>query len=304
MTPTTTSNPPAAPDRFQFRIRDLLLIMLLVALAAGAAVQQSGLLFLLLLGIGAYCLWLWRRVLRPVRIGHVLGVIGLLVVLAGLLFPSISTPAWVGRRISCGNNLKQIVLALHDYHDIYGSFPPTYIADENGRPMHSWRVLLLPYMDQQPLYDQHRFDEPWDGPNNRKLADQIEWTYSCPEDHPNQRSNPSVETSYVAIVGDHTAWQGEKALTLADFVDGTSNVLLIVEVHNSGIHWMEPWDLHVSQMATVINAPHGQGIGSAHPGGAQVGLADGSVRFLRDDTPRDVLRSHIQIDDGTIPLPP
>jgi hypothetical protein len=240
-----------------------------------------------------------------VRLIHVVGVLGLIAVLMALLFPAISIPRHVSRSVSCRSNLLQIVLALHNYHDIYGSLPPNYIADKNGQPMHSWRVLILPYLEQKALYDQYRFDEPWDGPNNSKLADQIGRVYSCPEDHPNQSSLKSVETSYVAIVGDHTAWPGEKALSFADFTDGTSNVIFIVEVHHSGIHWMEPRDLHISQMARTINAQHGQGICSAHPpGGAQVALADGTVRFVPESLPADVLRSRIQIDDGTLPEPP
>ena len=227
------------------------------------------------------------------------GTSGLLLLCAG----AFQEPRGPGRRAWCGNNLKQIVLALHDYHDVYGSLPPTYIADKNGKPMHSWRVLILPFIEQKPLYDKYNFDEPWDGPNNSKLAATIMKAYSCPAEHAKKGSSASLETDYVAIVGDHTAWRGEKALNFGDFKDGTSNTIFVVEVHHSGIHWMEPRDLHVSQMAPTINPKHGQGISSAHPGGAQVGLADGAVRFLPDETPQDVLRSHIQIDDGTIPLP-
>lgn len=73
------------------------------------------------------------------------------------------------RRVSCLNNLRHIELALHNYHNAHGCFPPAYIVDESGRPMHSWRVLL-PYLEQEALYDQYDFSEPWDGPNNRKLA--------------------------------------------------------------------------------------------------------------------------------------
>jgi hypothetical protein len=299
-TTPSESTPAAATDApFQFRIRDLLLIMLLVGLAAGALVQRSGFLLLTLLGVGACCMWLWRGLLRPVRLAHVLMGIGGVAVLFGLLLPAVSTPRPAGRRSSCGNNLKQIVLALHEYHDIYGSFPPAYVADTNGRPMHSWRVLLLPFIEQQPLYSRYRFDEPWDGPNNRKLHEAIVRIYSCPSDH----ANLSFETSYVAIVGPHTAWPGETAMTLGNMTDGPANVLLVVEVHDSGIHWMEPRDLHISQMAPTINAQHGQGISSEHYGGAQVGLADGVVRFLEDSIPADVLRSWIHLDDGTLPEP-
>ena len=74
-----------------------------------------------------------------------------------------------GRRAQCRNNLKQIVLALQSYHQANGCFPPAYIADKNGKPMHSWRVLILPYLDRNALYKAYNFSEPWDGPNNKKL---------------------------------------------------------------------------------------------------------------------------------------
>src|SRR5204863_151662 len=74
------------------------------------------------------------------------------------------------RRSNCKGELKQIGLALLNYREVYGCFPPAFIADESGRPMHSWRVLILPYIDHVSLYYEYRFDEPWDGPNNRKLS--------------------------------------------------------------------------------------------------------------------------------------
>ena len=74
-------------------------------------------------------------------------------------------------RARCPNNLKQIAIALQSYHDEYGSLPPPYVAAADGQPMHSWRVLLLPFLECEPLYRQYRFDEPWDGPNNRKLQE-------------------------------------------------------------------------------------------------------------------------------------
>ena len=68
------------------------------------------------------------------------------------------------------NNLKQIAMALQCYHQANGCFPPAYIADKTGKPMHSWRVLILPYLDRDDLYKAYNFTEPWDGPNNKKLA--------------------------------------------------------------------------------------------------------------------------------------
>jgi prepilin-type processing-associated H-X9-DG protein len=192
-----------------------------------------------------------------------------------------SRPA--SRRSQCKNNLKQIGLALHNYHETFGSFPPAFIADASGRPMHSWRVLLLPFLDQAPLYNQYRFDEPWDGPHNRKLGDTILQAYSCPSDDHGGTGGTSAMTSYVAVVGPETMWPDRGAVAIRDVSDGTLNTLLVVEVANSGIPWIEPRDLHVVQMAPTINAKSGQGISSRHATGANVLIADGSVRFVPEN---------------------
>ena len=89
-------------------------------------------------------------------------------------------------------------------HETYGCFPPAYIADQDGRPMHSWRVLLLPFPDQPALYDAYNFSEPWNGPNNRKLADQIGRIYL----RSGLDSDQAGTTSFVAVVGSETAWPG------------------------------------------------------------------------------------------------
>ncbi len=77
------------------------------------------------------------------------------------------------------HNIRDLSMALHYYHAQHGSFPPAYIADENGNPMHSWRVLILPYIEERDLYDQYDFDEPWDGPNNSLLHDKVVDLFNC-----------------------------------------------------------------------------------------------------------------------------
>ncbi|HEY2250622.1 MAG TPA: DUF1559 domain-containing protein [Planctomycetaceae bacterium] len=222
------------------------------------------------------------------------GMVAGLVLVAALCLPAIDRGG-ASRRSQCKNNLKQIGLALHNYHDEFGCFPPAFIADANGRPMHSWRVLLLPYLDQAPLYVQYRFDEPWDGPNNRKLADKILPIFNCPSEVHGDGKSAATMTSYVAVVGPETAWPGNTATSIRDIKDGTSNTLLIVEVANSRIHWMEPRDLHVVQMAPTINAKFGQGISSLHTGGAHALLADGSVRFISEQTTAELIRALLTV---------
>lgn len=197
---------------------------------------------------------------------------------------SIPIAQGAARRSVCQGYLKQIVVALHFYHDEYGCFPPAVVRDASGRPMHSWRVLLLPYMEQQAIYAKYRFDEPWDGPNNRKLHDTEANLFTCPEQSAGARGNRNTDTSYVVIVGPRTAFPEDRCVALRDITDDQGNTLLVVEIAGSGIHWMEPRDLHVTQMARQINPPRGQGISSAHgphpPGGANVVMVDGTLKFL------------------------
>ena len=98
----------------------------------------------------------------------------IIVVLAGLvvalLLPAVQRSTGGGFRPRCQNNLKQIGLSLHNYHEEYGSIPPAYVIDQDGRPLYSWRVLILPFVDQAPLYNKLHLDEPWDSPHNRQIG--------------------------------------------------------------------------------------------------------------------------------------
>ena len=239
--------------------------------------------------VSRYGIWGWKPTIVESLI--LLAMVGLLV---ALLLPAVQSASSGGPRERCYGNLKEIGLALHSYHDRYDSFPPAVVYDERGRPMHSWRVLLLPFMEEQALYEAYRFDEPWDGPNNRQLHARMPRTFRCPK----HATTAADETSYVAIVGPGTAWPEAGARTLDEFRDGTANTLLVVETHNSGICWLEPRDLHVQQMPFAVNSKTQRGISSSHPGGALTLRADGSVRFYSDKTSAEKLRALISVDGG------
>lgn len=199
-------------------------------------------------------------------------------------------------RMQCGNQLKCIGLALYTYHDIYGSFPPAYVADENGKPMHSWRVLLLPQMEEEQVYKLYNFSEPWDSPSNILLAPRISHIYGCPCDI---NSGLPSQTSYVAVTGRGTMWPGGKSLKLRDIKDPRSDTIAVVEVHNSGIQITEPRDLDISVLPLAINPKEGKGISSEHPQGAQAVFSDGSVHFLSNSTTRETLIKLLMIDNGS-----
>ncbi len=218
----------------------------------------------------------------------------MLVIFLPLAIPSPRSGA--GRRATCQNNMRQIALALLAYQADHGCFPPPYIADDEGRPMHSWRVLILPYLERIDAYKQYRFDEPWNGPNNRKIGALRFNFFQCPSDI--AANGASTATNYLAVVGPGTVWREEKSTSFDDIRDGVSETILLVEVANSGIQWSEPRDLHVNQMAPWINPRAGQGISSGHPGGVILTFADGHSEFIPNTLPPETLRALLSIDGG------
>ena len=226
------------------------------------------------------------------------GAVGLVLVvpfLMALLLPAVQQAREAGRRNTCNNNLKQLGIAMHTYADVWGAFPPAYIADENGRPMHSWRVLILPYLDQQSLYDRYNFDEPWDGPSNSQLASHIPAAYHCPSHVAAGRS--SAITSYAAISGPGTIFDADTPSTIQSITDGSAMTLMIAEAANAGIHWMEPRDLDFDEMTFHVNGSPNE-ISSHHTGIVEVLFADGHTSMLDASIGNQVLRAILTKSGG------
>lgn len=217
---------------------------------------------------------------------------------AALLLPAVQAAREAARRAQCSNNLKQIALALHVYHDIYQSLPPAYIADANGKPMHSWRVLILPYMDAEELYKQYRFDEPWDGPHNSQLAAKMPPAFQCPSEPAG-----SPETHYMVVVGEGAIFDGDQPPKFSDVTDSLSNTIMVVESSTS-TNWLAPVDLSFSQMSFTINDASKPAIGSKHAGGVNVARADAAVFYLRPPVPPETLRAWLTRAGGEKVPPP
>jgi prepilin-type processing-associated H-X9-DG protein len=190
-------------------------------------------------------------------------------------------------RSQCTNNLKQIGLGLQNYADVYRCFPPAYTTDAAGKPMHSWRVLILPFIEQQALYKRYDFNEPWDGPNNSLLAKEMPIVFHCPAD----KANPGTLTDYVAIVGPETIWQANRGATFDEVTDGSSNTIAVVEATGLGVNWMEPRDLPFSAVANGINPKQGPGMASQHPGAVIAVFADGHTQTIQQNLSRKLLRA-------------
>lgn len=193
------------------------------------------------------------------------------------------------KRTQCKNNLKQIGLALHNYHDAYNEFPPAYSADNQGIKLHSWRTLILPYMEEQELYNSIDLTKPWNDPANAEAYESRPEIFACPS------SNiPDTQTTYMGLVGDDHFFGEDRPCRIRDIAGGTSSTIAVTEVPIAqAVHWMEPTDTAI-EFFTSIN----QDQEVAHEGGVQVLLADGSARFISLSIENEIVEKLISISES------
>lgn len=212
-------------------------------------------------------------------------VIGLSIVVVA---PAVQAARAESLKAKSSENLQLIAQAMQQYHAEHGSFPPAFVADSAGKPMHSWRVLLLPYLGERALYQQYDLAQPWDSPTNMMLVTRMPSVYASPGD---DSALASYETSYMVVVGKNTIFQGTKSLNMNEVTDGLANTLLVVESTESGVCWMEPKDLEASKMDYAINGAPTNCIRSHHPYGAQAVFADSKTRYLTEDLPPEYIEA-------------
>lgn len=229
----------------------------------------------------------WIFLSAAILIAVIAGVGGISLVFA-LLIPAVRSAQSTALKSQSSANLKAIAAALQKYEDTYGSFPPAYIADAKGKPMHSWRVLLLPYLGYQHVYDRYNFNFAWDSPENAQLLSMMPTEYASPAD---PDAALQFETSYMVITGSETMFPDGKSTPRVDVTDGFADTILVVETCAAGVSWMEPKDLDASLMQFKINGREGMEIGSKQPGGAHVLTVDGESHFLPDEAPPEVIRA-------------
>jgi prepilin-type processing-associated H-X9-DG protein len=205
------------------------------------------------------------------------------------------------RRTQSSNNLKQIALAMHNYHDTYSKFPPQAIRSKDGKPLLSWRVAILPFLGQLPLYNEFQLDEPWDSEHNKKLIERM----------PPILLSPGVEnlvkpgmTTYLATLSKappavyvpadeeaisppgavpppmpapQTVFDNPAGTTFSNITDGTSNTILVLEANpNAAVIWTKPDDLVIAEQDPLKDLR-----GQANDG-FNTAFCDGSVRFVTD----------------------
>jgi len=233
-----------------------------------------------------------------------ISVIVIIVVLffaAAILLPAVQSVREAARRTNCIGQLKMFGLAMHNFHSTKNRFPAAYVTDRSGQPTLSWRTLLLPYLEDSALYNQCRFNEPWDSPHNRALAPGLHIgmsgvypAYHCASDG----DSDGLDTSYVMVVGKGTISAGPNPVRIQDITDGTSHTIGLAEMAESGIPWMAPRDLKFDEMSFKINDFPNQCIRSRHPGIVNVGLLDASAQSLNEDINPKVLKAMLTIAGG------
>jgi type II secretory pathway pseudopilin PulG len=214
---------------------------------------------------------------------EVLVVTVVVALLIALLWPATPNVASTPRRSICKNNLKQIGLALHNYVETYGALPPAYTVDANGKPLHSWRTLILPFVEQAPLYAKIDLSKPWDDPVNVEAAQAMPHSvYKCPS-----VDVPPGYTTYLAVTGPGSCFQPGQPRPFSEITDGQSNTLLVIEVSKPhAVHWMCPQDADVALILSLGKAAKEL----PHTGGMHGLFGDGMVRFLSATLQVDVLR--------------
>jgi hypothetical protein len=239
---------------------------------------RSRLLFLTLVGVGA--------------------TVAVLALLAIIFQPVMAYSRANAHRRQCAANLRKIGVALLAYEQKYGSLPPAYVEDKAGTRLHSWRVLILPFLgpEESALYEEYDFRQSWDSPHNRLVADKIPAVFRCPADEPEYPENAN-ETSYLVIVGKGTAFPGATTVCRKDINDDHRQTIYVVEANATKILWTEPSDLSDVMQGWQI----GTELGGNHNRGANVLFSTGEVRFLREETDTQDLRAMSTIN-GNEPI--
>jgi hypothetical protein len=253
----------------------------------------------------------------------VLGIVSSVVspvVMIALLIPAVQSVREAAARVESQNNLKQINLALIQYADVNrGQLPPATIYSQDGHPLYSWRVLILPYLEEQALYTQFHLDEAWDSAHNLQFVSKMPKVYAHPlattgvnqglthyqvfvgsvEDPVNRPifANDPRQLVPFALPGPHLPvfqTQSSACRYPAQITDGTSNTILVAEAAEA-VPWTKPGDLLYAARQPLPK------LGGLFRRGYNVGVADGSVRFIDANAiTEQTLRAAITANGGEV----
>lgn len=224
--------------------------------------------------------------LTPVRKGNALVLdinefqnVSVVATLTGLLLPAVQAAREAARRMQSSNNLKQIGLAFHNFESAYRALPAAGGVGDDGKAMLSWRVALLPFVEEAELYEKFHLDEPWDSEHNLTLLEEMPAVYR----HPNRVTKPG-HTVYQAVVSDKSLLRATDPSRFQEVTDGLSNTILAVETSDEiAVPWTAPQDFAVDE--------ENPGKGLFTNGSTQAAFGDGSVRVLAESIAAEVLNA-------------
>ena len=187
------------------------------------------------------------------------------------------------------NHLKQIGLSIHNYAQANRTFPPAYTTDANGKPLLSWRVLILPYLGENELYQQFHLNEPWDSPHNKKLIARMPAFFKSP----GSKVANQGKTNYLTVRGDDTIFPGEEKITFAQVTDGLASTIMTVEASDAkAVVWTKPDDFAYDDKKPLA------GLVGLRRDGFLAGFADGHVRRIKSSVKPDTLNALFTRDVG------
>ena len=175
---------------------------------------------------------------------------------------------------------------MQQYAETHHALPPAYTTDADGKPLHSWRTLILPFLEEQQLYKSIDLTRPWDDPVNAKACNTIVDAYRCPS-----VDCPENHTTYLAVLTPSSCFRPTKPRSLSEITDGAPETLMVIEVDSEhAVPWMSPVD--ADEKVVMGIGPESK---LAHVGGVQAAFVDGSVRFLDADMSAAERRALISI---------
>ncbi|MDR1289837.1 MAG: DUF1559 domain-containing protein [Planctomycetaceae bacterium] len=211
-----------------------------------------------------------------------------------LLLPAVQSAREAASQMQDLNKIKMIILAFHNYYDANNKLPPLYTVDKNGKPLHSWRVLLLPFIEQTALYNSIKLDEPWDSEHNKHFHNIIPLCYKSQF---SDRLQTDKNCSFAVIEGQPL--KPKDGAAFGDITDGTSNTFSVV-IRRDSFCWMDPLaNVKLSDLEKGLNKPDSAiGFGTKRP--TPFGFWDGSVRQIPNDTDPDLLKKAGTANGGEV----
>jgi prepilin-type processing-associated H-X9-DG protein len=189
-------------------------------------------------------------------------------------------------RVKSQNNLKQIAIAFHAYHDAYNAMPRD-LTDKQGKPLLSWRVAILPFIEEGELYKQFKLDEAWDSESNKELLEKLPKVYTAP-----RGKFEKGQTFYQSFAGEGALMSG-KPIKIFAIPDGTSNTFMVAEA-GEPVEWTKPADIAYEAKKPLPK------LGGVFGGDFNVAFCDGSVRYVKKGVADETLKKFITIAGGEV----